>query len=145
LRRFLIAALAVFSLAACGGEKGDGGPRVLAGTCGFPKKTIEVDTSALPDDFVFDGVEIANFEDKKKRLTAALNVPYGVQDALPRYRDASKKAGFEVIQEDNEGFEAELYLRKGPDLAQVQIRGSQCRDAVRVYVSIVRDAALGAG
>jgi hypothetical protein len=141
----LIALFVLATLVACSDDGGTDGPRVLAGTCGFPKKTIEVDTSALPDDFVFDGVEIANFEDRKKRLTAALNVPFGVQDALPRYRDASKKAGFEVIQEDNEGFEAELYLRKGPDLAQVQIRGSQCRDAVRVYVSIVRDAAVGAG
>jgi hypothetical protein len=136
--------LAAVSLVGCSGEKGDGGPRVLAGTCGFPKKTIEVDTSALPKDFVFDGVEVAGFEDRKKRLTAALNVPFGVQDALPRYRDASKAAGFELIQQDNEGFEAELYLRKGPDLASVQIRGSQCRDAVRVYVNIVRDAVAGA-
>ncbi len=132
-------------LAACDGGPETDGPRVIAGTCGFPKKTIEIDSSALPKDFVFEGVEVANFEDRKNRLTAALNVPFGVQDALPRYRDASKRAGFEIIQEDNEGFEAELYLRKGNDLAQVQIRGSQCRDAVRVYVSIVRDAAAGAG
>jgi hypothetical protein len=118
---------------------------VLAGTCGFPKRTIQIDTSPLPESFIFEGVEVANFENKKKRLSAALNVPYGVQDALDRYLKASKEAGFEVIQEDNEGFEAELYLRKGPDAAAVQVRGSQCLDAVRVYVSIVRGAAAGIG
>jgi hypothetical protein len=136
--------VAVAVLAACGDDRPEG-PRVIAGTCGFPKKTIEIDSTALPEDFVFEGVEVANFEDRKNRLTAALNVPFGVQDALPRYRTASKNAGFEIIQEDNEGFEAELFLRKGNDLGQVQIRGSQCRDAVRVYVSIVRNAAVGAG
>ena len=145
MRRCLLVVLAIASLAACAGEKGSDGPRKLAGTCGFPRKTIDVDTSALPKDFVFEGVEVANFEDRKKRLTAALNVPFGVQDSLPRYRSASKDAGFEVIQEDNEGFEAELYLRKGPDLASIQIRGSQCQDAVRVYVNIVRNAAVGVG
>ena len=145
MTRVLAALLIVVALGACAKDGESDGPRRIAGTCGFPKKTIDVDTTALPKDFVFDGVEVANFEDKKTRLTAALNVPFSVQDALPRYRTASEKAGFEIIQEDNEGFEAEIYLRKGPDLASVQIRGSQCPDAVRVYVNIVRDAAAGVG
>jgi hypothetical protein len=144
--RTLPASLAlVATLTACSGGGGPEGPRALAGTCGFPKRTIQVDTSPLPESFIFEGVEVANFENKKKRLSAALNVPFGVQDALPLYREASREAGFELIQEDNEGFEAELYLRKGPDAAAVQIRGSQCRDAVRVYVTIVRGAAEGIG
>jgi hypothetical protein len=140
----VIAFFVLATLVACSDGRGTDGSRVIAGTCGFPKKTIEIDTTALPEEFVFEGVEVANFEDRKNRLNAALNVPFGVQDALPRYRTAATGAGFELIQEDNEGFEAELYLRKGNDLMQVQIRGSQCRDAVRVFVTIVRNA-VGAG
>ncbi|MGH2807291.1 MAG: hypothetical protein ACRDKT_08445 [Actinomycetota bacterium] len=145
MTKSLVAIAIVAALGGCADDGGSSGPRTLAGTCGFPKRTIEVDISPALESFVIDDVEVANFEERKNRATLALNVPYSVQDALPRYREASKEAGFEIIQEDNEGFEAEIYMRKGADLGQVQIRGSQCRDAVRVYVSIVRNAAVPPG
>jgi hypothetical protein len=67
-----------------------------------------------------------------------LNIRMSVQDALPLYKRAIARAGFELVGEDNEGFEAELYLKRGKELGSLQIRTSVCSDASVVFVNVVK-------
>ena len=113
----------------------------LAGTCGFPARKAPVDPKGIPEEFLLEGVEVSKVQNTKKRLTAALNVPHSVQDALDLYRDVVKELGYQIIRVDNEGFEAEIYMRKGDDLAAMQVRMSTCENAVALYINIVRGAA----
>ncbi len=69
---------------------------------------------------------------------AMINVQLSVQDALETYHSIVTDNGFEIIQEDNEGFEAELYMKKGKTLGSLQIRTSVCRNAAIVFVNIVK-------
>lgn len=140
----MVAALiAVAVLAGCSEEPGPSGPRKLAGSCGFPARKTPVAPDGIPEVFLLDGVEVSNVRNVKKRLTAALNVPHGVQEAFDLYTDAAKQAGYKIIQRDNEGFEAEIYMRRGDDLGAIQVRMSTCTDAVAVYLNVIRGAAAG--
>jgi hypothetical protein len=67
-----------------------------------------------------------------------LSVPLSVQEALPPYRKAVAEAGFDVVSEDNEGFEAEVYLKRGKRLGAIQIRRTLCDDVSVVFVNIVQ-------
>jgi hypothetical protein len=62
-------------------------------------------------------------------------VRLGVEEALAFYEKAVKAGGYEVIQIDNEGFEAEMYLRRKNRLAAIQIRTSTCDDRSIVFVN----------
>lgn len=64
-----------------------------------------------------------------------MNVPLSVQEAFDFYRKAVKEAGYESISVDNEGFEAELYLRRKKHLAAIQIRTSTCEDRAIVFIN----------
>ncbi len=74
-----------------------------------------------------------------------INIELSVQDALQTYHSIVTDNGFEIIQEDNEGFEAEIYLRRKEHLAAIQIRRSQCDDASVVFVNLVDQDQLGGG
>ncbi len=74
-----------------------------------------------------------------------INIELGVQDALETYHSIVLEHGFEIIQEDNEGFEAEIYLRNKKHLAAIQIRRSQCDDASVLFVNLVDEDKLGQG
>ena len=73
----------------------------------------------------------------KQSTELGLNVPLSVRQAVKDYRDAAAAMGYRVINEDNEGFEAELYLDRSEDLAVMRIRSSACDDATVFYMSIV--------
>jgi hypothetical protein len=71
-------------------------------------------------------------------VNAAFGAPWGVQEALGRYRKAARAAGFEIVTEDNEGFEAEIYLSRKRVLGFIQIRRSVCDDVSIVYFRTAR-------
>jgi hypothetical protein len=98
----------------------------------------KADPSVVPEPFLLDGMQVAKSIQTKKRLTVAMNNPRSVQESFPLYKQAVKEAGFELVGEDNEGFEAELYIRRGSTLGQIQIRMSPCPDATGVYLILVR-------
>lgn len=76
---------------------------------------------------------------------ASLNLDLGVQDALTRYRKIIGDEGYEIIQQDNEGFEAEIYIRGGDELGALQIRTSQCDTKSVLFVNVVDPDQLGGG
>ncbi|MEA2517204.1 MAG: hypothetical protein QOG16_1042 [Actinomycetota bacterium] len=65
----------------------------------------------------------------------SINVKLTVGEALKFYKKAVTGAGYEIINSDNEGFEAEIYLRKKNRLAAIQIRTSTCDDRSIVFIN----------
>lgn len=105
--------------------------------CGLPKRHPKADGALIPAPLLLGGAaEVARTEVQQGRVIAALNVPYGVGEAFGLYKKALKQADLDVLQEDNEGFEAELYLQSGKELGSLQIRSSTCDDAVIVYLNL---------
>lgn len=115
-------------LAGCSG----GEPRA-AGDCGFPDADPAADESLVPPELLLTGTDLLSAERHRGTVNVVLAAPWSVQDALDRYRDAVGEAGFRIVSEDNEGFEAELYLRRGRLLAMTQVRRTVCADRSIVF------------
>lgn len=120
--------------AACG----EGGGGAEATDCGLPTPDPSAQPKLIPGPLLLDGdAEVASAGRRKGGVTGVLNLRMSVQDALPLYKKATARAGFELVGLDNEGFEAELYLRRGKQLGSLQIRTSVCEDAAVVFVNVV--------
>lgn len=106
--------------------------------CVLPSPEANVDTTRVKDEFVLPDSEIRQVIDEKGLLVIALNVPYGVTESLEMYKERLGAPDYDVISEDNEGFEAELYLQdaKTKNLLAVQIRQPRCTEASAVYVQV---------
>lgn len=89
----------------------------------------------MPENLLPEGSEIAKSAAERGGFITAVNVPLSVQEAFEFYKKAVKEAGYESISVDNEGFEAELYLRRNKRLAAIQIRTSKCEDRSIVFVN----------
>lgn len=122
-------------MAGCDESQPADDPEGLSGTCGLPTPEPGRKESVVPEIFVPDGAEISRAQRERGGFITAINVPLSVAGALAFYEDAVDKGGYEVIQSDNEGFEAELYLRRGKKLAAIQIRMSTCDDRSIVFVN----------
>lgn len=134
--RLIAAALLLVTGAACNGG-GDGGD--AAAGCGIPTPDPAAQAELVPQDLLLGGeATVASAGRRKGGVTAVLSVDLSVQDALMLYRKAVARAGFELVSEDNEGFEAELYLKQGERLGALQIRRSLCDDASVVFVNVVK-------
>ena len=128
-------ALSLVVMGACNG--GDGGSTAV--DCGVPTPDPAARDDLNPEQFLLDGeAAVASAGRRRGGVTAVLSVPLSVQDALPRYREAVGDASFDVVSEDNEGFEAELYLKRGKRLGAIQIRRTLCEDVSIVFVNVVQ-------
>lgn len=123
-------------LAGCSQGAGSS-PDARPTNCGLLAVKRSADPALIPEALRLGGtVEVATTEIERGRLLAAINVRLSVDDSFEAYRKASKEAGLEILQEDNEGFEAELYVGAGKELGSVVIRRSLCEDAVVVYLNL---------
>ena len=106
--------------------------------CRLPTPRGKVDTTLIPEGFLPDReVEVTQTEMRRGRLIAVVIIDGGIQSALEEYRELVKGSDYDVLQEDNEGFEAELYLQKGKgDLAVVQIRDTGCEGKVLILLNV---------
>jgi hypothetical protein len=144
----LIASLVVVALAlgGCAAEKDrEPSERGLSGTCGLRKVAPDVDEKKVPKEFLLDGVEIAKTTTMKDRFIAIVNAPYSVDEAYRAYLDQVKEAGWNIVNHETEGFEAEIYLTSRAYLGAVQVRTSTCEGKVVVYVSLVDRSKVEAG
>ncbi|MBW3594321.1 MAG: hypothetical protein KY391_01990 [Actinobacteria bacterium] len=133
-----VAALLVLAIATTGcSDKQKPGEAGLSGTCGLRKIAKNVDEDKVANEFLLDGVEIANTQRLRGRFIATINAPYSVNEAYREYQDQVKEAGWDIVTQETEGFEAEIYLSDDRHLAAIQIRTSTCEGKVVVYVSIV--------
>ena len=106
--------------------------------CRLPSPKPNVDSSLIPESFLPSGqADVTQTEKRKGRLVVVMTIPGTIQSVLDEYRSMVDESGFDLLQEDNEGFEAELYLQKGRgDLAVVQIRETGCTDKVLVLLNL---------
>ena len=110
-------------------------PAGLSGTCGLPTPEPDRDESLVPELLLPQGAEVSNAQAERGGFIAAINVKLPVGEALAFYRKAIKEGGYEVISIDNEGFEAEMYLRLKKKVAAIQIRTSTCDDRSIVFIN----------
>jgi len=125
--------------AACTGSPEEAPPigEGLSGTCGLPPPdpADQRRDELVPENLLPEGSEIAKSAAERGGFITAVNVPLSVQGAFDFYKKAVKDAGYETISVDNEGFEAELYLRRSKHLAAIQIRTSKCEDRSIVFIN----------
>ena len=132
----LSAVLTVSSLACASEDPPEEAPVDLT-ECGLPKPHADADASLIPDPFLLDGqAEVIQVEVEEGRVIAGLGLRLNVDRSFELYKAAVPEASYELLQEDNEHFEAELYIKKGKELGSLQIRGSTCPDAVIVYLNL---------
>jgi hypothetical protein len=143
--RVLVAAVLAAALVAGGcSEEAPVDGQAIPARCGLPTPDPGADASVVADAFLLGGdAKVTKTEKSKRGTIAALNVPYSVSDAFSRYSESVRQDGYQVVDDDFEGFEAEIYLRKGDDLGAVQIRRSTCDDASIVFVNVIKQAAVG--
>lgn len=125
------------TLISCTGDSPGSGedPAGLSGTCGLPTPEPGRDEALVPDVLLPEGAEISNAQAERGGFIAAINVKLSVAEAVAFYKKAIKEAGYEVISIDNEGFEAEMYLRLKKKVAAIQIRTSTCDDRSIVFIN----------
>ena len=118
-------------------DDGDGGPAFPA-SCGLLTPEPRTDAGSVPEPFLLEGTELVRALETKERLSFALNNPRSVVDSFEAFKKAAMEAGFNVVGEDNEIFEAEIYLKRGTEVGSIQIRMSRCEDVTVVFVDIVQ-------
>lgn len=110
-------------------------PPGLSGTCGLPTPEPDRDEAVVPEIFLPEGAEVSNAQKERGGFLTAINVKLSVAEAFDYYKAAAKDGGYETINVDNEGFEAEMYLRRKNKLAAIQIRTSTCDDRSIVFIN----------
>lgn len=133
MRRPLLALLLLL-LASCGGS-GEAFPEA----CGLPSPSGNVDVSEVPDDLlIYDDAVVRQVSRQDGLLVTALNIPTGVTEAYDDYLAAVKSSPYQVINSENEGFEAEIYLKEkdANTFVAIQIRNPGCREAVSTFITI---------
>ena len=92
--------------------------------------------SGLPSDFPHvEGVKLTEFKVKKKFVATEGHDRRSVEELFEATRPVLIEQGFDVINTDYEGFEAELYFAKGDGLAGiVALREAICDGYVKVNV-----------
>ena len=144
-RAFVAPVIAVFTLSgivltSCNGDSAspEQSGYATARDCGLPAAKATADPGLVPDEFLLDDpeVEVTETIKRRNRFIAALNVEGSVQDTFKAFKAALGRSAFDLLQEDNEGFEAELYLQRRDDFAVIQIRASNCDDASLVFLNL---------
>jgi hypothetical protein len=115
-----------------------GGASAVPAECGLPTPDPDVQADLAPAGFLLSGSEVTKARETKRRLTVAVNNPHSVADSFLQYKKIMRNGDYAIVGEDNEGFEAEIYLKKGSELGAIQIRASRCPDATVVFLNFVR-------
>lgn len=121
---------------ACGTDHPEG---LFPAECRLPSPDAGIDTSKVPEDLVVDDrSEIRSVERIDGLLVVAMNVPLSVDRSYKAYLEVVGEAPYELIGQENEGFEMEIYARdsRNGDFVAVQARNPGCEEAVSIYVQV---------
>lgn len=90
----------------------------------------------LPEDFPWPGdITLTRADVKKKFIALEGYSERTVEELFESVRPSITSAGFDIINTDYEGFEAELYIAKGAGLAGIlSLREGPCDGYVKVNV-----------
>ena len=129
----LISLLVVLALlGACSEGAGDEAP---VSDCALPT-AIDMPAADLPADFPWPSdVTLAAAQLEKKFISLEGFSKLSVEDLFESSKPALTTKGFDIINTDYEGFEAELYFAKGDSLAGIlSMREGPCDGYVKVNV-----------
>lgn len=130
----VVCLLLILGSAACGGGTED----PLA-DCVLPSPDADADPSEVPPQFLLDGTAtVRRVSEEDGLLVFALNLPYGVEEAFNRFKESLAPPRYQIVSEDNEGFEAELYFHDQQDdrLLAIQVRRPNCDEVSAAFVTI---------
>jgi hypothetical protein len=136
VKRIALVLLVALALApACDGGS-DQPVEATPSACGFPTPSAAADPTLVDPVFVVDGSVFIETSSGGGLVGAHLFVPLSVNDGYKRFRSVLKGEGFKIVGTDNEGFEAEIYFRRGRSLGAIQVRSSICPDATSVFLNL---------
>jgi hypothetical protein len=146
IRFFAGALVGAFVCVACagGGEPevaaidSTGSPPAGKRDCGIPSST-STPRVTLPAPWTLDGrADVLHAdEDEDGWTTAVVRLDgYTVKQGYEAYQASATKAGFDLAEEDFEGFEAELYLSRGEEIGFVKLRQTECPDVTLVQLKL---------
>lgn len=139
MRRVAALVVAVVLCTSCASDQPSSAGKDPQADCGFPTPGAAARTAEVPAPLLMDGAEVFRAQTRQGRQVIGLVVPHDVEEAFDFYRRAAKEVGYDVLQLDNEGFEAEIYLKAGRELAAFTIRSSACEGVVAVYLNLPVD------
>jgi hypothetical protein len=115
-----LACAALVVLASC-----DSGKGALTHECERPEPAS--DLSALPEGLELDDLgTVVRAGEAHGFVSARAIAADGVEGLYPPMTKLLRKSGFEIVGEDNEGFEAEIYFTRGIDTGSVLLRQGNC-------------------
>jgi len=135
---------------ACTGET-ERGSRLLpppeaatAPACGPTIGETRANTSLVPDIFLIgETPKVTRVIESQQGYSAAILLQIALDPALEEYRSIVKQAGYEILNEDYEGFEAEIYMREGADYVTLQLRETACEDETVAYLRVIYEEVGG--
>jgi hypothetical protein len=136
--RLLVVMGLLLALTAC--EEKGASAEPFPEACRLPSPPADLDDGEVQGLFVLEEAVVRNVVEEKDLLIVAMNVPFGVQETFDGYKEAIEDAPYDLIGEDFEGFEGELYLRErtSGELVSIQIRRPNCNEASSVTVNLHR-------
>ncbi len=109
-------------------------PRSLQ-SCGVPRPQSEPDVSLVPRELILGG-EVQRVSSTRGFNIAIVALDGSVEEVFESYKRVAPKVGLEVVDEDFEGFEAELYVRRANALGLIQIRQTGCEGTLLAYLNL---------
>lgn len=134
----VIGLMFVALLGACGDTEE---PEAFPAACNLPSPEAGADASTVPSEFlVIDGTVVRETMTQDGLAVTALNIPAGVATAYDAYLEALDGPPYELVNSENEGFEAEIYLHNSEtgDFVAIQLRNPGCEEAVSAFVTAGR-------
>ncbi|MGH2826783.1 MAG: hypothetical protein ACRDKF_07405 [Actinomycetota bacterium] len=124
-----IACAALLMLASC-----DSGEGALAGECGRPEPAS--DLSVLPDGLELDEFgTVVRAAERHGFVSARAIATDGVEGLYSPMTKLLRRGGYEIVGEDNEGFEAEIYFTRGADTGSILLRQGNCGPATNIILT----------
>jgi len=119
----------MLGLAACNSDD-----RGLARECESPKAATNI--SALPDGIALDEYGTVVRARKKNGFVGAQAVAdAGVDKLYTPLLNLLKDGGYEIVGEDNEGFEAEIFFTRQANSGSLILRQGECAGATNITLT----------
>lgn len=138
----LVAMLVVAAFAASGDSPAEGGRPRSRADCGLQRPNRGLQGAELPAFARFRGAEIVSLDASRGFVSALLNAPMSVIDVMDAMRNPMAKAGYTIMHEDFEGFEAELFIKAKEEFGVIRILASRCRHFSTVSFQVPESVSL---
>lgn len=142
LVRFLAVCVAASSLVgACSPDEEEEASKPAATRsgpgCATPASS-EGHAERVPDVFTFDGeAEVIGVTEDQQGYSAKLQVPMSLEAAYDRYHDDLPGAGYDILGDEFDGSDAEVYFDTSKGQGFIQLRQIDCEGVISSYVKVM--------